>query len=236
MGKKVEPPKEELAPAYFTLYSALWCIMLGFFVMLLSLGNTQMGPGSDGVGQVRDAFGNAGGLGLLPFANNALFGRGDGGASSFRIRKSAPAEVTEMDSYIRGMLWKKGLSNISLISVVKDAGTTKVYLHLPLVFRNNQNLHTESVKVLEMLGEVFLNLSDYTIEVVAVGEEGKDRSALIRDGMKRASVVSRILSDTSGLPPQNICAVGYSDSKLLKANGIDHVKGYVLISIQQDDQ
>jgi len=235
MGKKVEPPKEELAPAYFMQFSALWCIMLGFFVMLLSLGNTQKGPGQHGVGQVRDAFGTMGGLGMLPYAKNALFGRHDGGASSLRIRKSVPTQAVKMDGYIRGMLWKKGLSNVSMITVVESKNITKVVLRIPVVFRGDEHLEMKSVKLLEMLSEVFVTLSQYDIEVTVVCENDEGPIARQRSAMLQAAVVARFLTEAAMLDPGRVKAVGYSDSRFVVGHGIEHVNGYVLVSIEQEN-
>jgi len=234
MARKVKKPKEELAPSYFVQYSALWCILLGFFVMLLSLGSTQMGPGADGLGEVRDAFGSTGGLGLLPFAKNALFGSHDGGASSFRIRKTAPSQVPEMDGYIRGMLWKKGLSDISMITVLHSPNSSTVVLRLPVGFRGNEHLERESVKLLGILGEVFLSLNQYDLEVMAFCEEAGSPQACQRAALLRAAVVARFLTDVASLPPDRVQAVGFSDKTLLNLNGMEPVKGEILISIRQD--
>lgn len=234
MARKVNRPKEELAPSYFVQYSALWCILLGFFVMLLSMGSTQMGPGADGLGEVRDAFGKTGGLGFMPYAKNSLFGRNDGGASSFRIRKSAPHQVAEVDGYIRGMLWKKGLSDISMISVVHSHNSSTVILRIPIGFLDNEQLNVESVKLLEMLGEVFLSLRKYDVEVMAVCDDAPDPVSCQRLAMLRAAVVARLLTEAAALVPDHVQAVGFSDKRLLELHGIDHVSGHVLISIKQE--
>lgn len=235
MGKKVEPPREELAPAYFMQFSALWCIMLGFFVMLLSLGNTQKGPGQHGVGQVRDAFGTTGGIGLLPYAKNALFGRNDGGASSLRIRQSVPTQAVKMDGYIRGMLWKKGLSSVSMITVVPTKNTTKVVLRIPVTFRGENHLSMESVNMLEMLSEVFVTLNQYDMEVTAVCENDEAPLARQRTAMFQAAIVARFLTEAAMLNPDRVKAVGYSDSRFVVGHGIEHVNGYVLVSIEQEN-
>lgn len=235
MGRKVNKPKEELAPAYFVQYSSLWCILLGFFVMLLSLGSTQVGPGADGLGEVRDAFGSTGGLGLMSYAKNALFGRNDGGASSFRIRESAPNQVSQVDGYIRGMLWKKGLSDISMISVMHFRNSSTVILGIPVTFRGNEQLDAESVNLLEMLGEVFLSLRQYDVEVMAVCDDGPDPASCQRVALLRSAVVARFLTETAKLLPDRVVAVGFSDTQLLELHGIDYVKGHVLISIKQEN-
>jgi hypothetical protein len=234
MGKEVKKPKEELAPSYFVQYSALWCILLGFFVMLLSFGKTQMGPGADGLGEVRDAFGTGGGLGLMPFARNVLFGPGDKGASSFRIRESKPRQIVEVDGYIRGMLWQKGLSNLSMVSVVSSDDVSKVILQIPVSFKGHEHLKQESVKFLEMLGEVLLDLQQYNFEVMVVEEDGEDPIDRQRNAMLRAAVVARFLTEISSLPPEHVRAVGYSDTRYIDAYGMKHVKGHILISIEKE--
>ena len=231
--KKAKRPQEELAPAYFVQYSALWCILLGFFVMLLSLGNTQMGPGTDGLGEVRDAFGVKGGLGLLPYAKNALFGRKDGGASSFRIRDSAPQQAMDADGYIRGTLWKKGLADTSMLSVMHSPGSPTVLLRVPVRFSGYDKLERDTVELLEMLCEVFISLHHYEMEVLAVYEDSPDKRECQRIAMLRAALVARFLCDTASLSPERVWGVGFSDTRLLDLHGIEHAPETVLISLRR---
>lgn len=234
MARKVKKPKEDLAPAYFVLYSALWCVLLGFFVMLLSLGNSRMGPGAEGLGDVRDAFGSSGGVGLLSFARNAVFGRNDGGSSSFRIRQNSPGQAAEIDGYVRGLLSRQGLSDLSSIVLVQSETGSKVLLKIPVGFLDREQLDRNSVKVLEQLAEVFIDLRDYDIEVMAVCDDEAGGDDGQRKTMLRASVVARFLADAAALSPDRLRAVGYSDPRFVGRHGMEPVKGCVLISIQRD--
>lgn len=235
MAKKVEPPKEEMAPAYFVQFSSLWCIMLGFFVMLLSLGSTQTGPGVEGIGEVRDAFGKGGGMGLMQFSRNVLFGKGDGNASSFRIRESAPPELTEVDSYIRGKLWQKGLANLSMLTVSASEDKLKVLLQIPVKLKSSSRLDPNTVVMLELLGEILLDLREYDFEVVAIDEGEGSHIERQRAAMRRAAMVARLLTDVSSLPENHVRAVGYSDSRYIEAYGMELVKGHILLSIEKSD-
>ena len=77
MGKRPEPPKESMAPAYFVQYSALWCLLLAFFITLLTLGSQKTAKFKVGMGFLRDAFGFYGWLGFLPYWRKLSQGSGD---------------------------------------------------------------------------------------------------------------------------------------------------------------
>jgi len=231
MAREVKKPKEELAPAYFVQYSSLWCILLGFFVLLLSLGNTQTGPGDAGVGAVRDAFGMSGGLGILPFAKNA-FGGSDAKSSSLRIIRSDEQPAYRLDGYVRGMLSSKGLSELSLWVIEDSPGKPKVVLSLPVKFRDDLHLETGSVQMLETLSEVVFHLSGRQFEFMMVYNGDADRTAAQKRAMLRAAVVARFLAETCSLPPDQVRTVGYYDSRYLQQYGMENVSGNVLLSIE----
>ncbi|MBN2703549.1 MAG: hypothetical protein JXR23_04985 [Pontiellaceae bacterium] len=237
MGKKeVKKPKENLAPAYFVQYSSLWCIMLGFFVMLLSFGNTQMGPGTEGVGEVRDAFGTNGGAGLLNFAKNVIFGRNEGSSKSFRIRQSTSSRASGIDGYIRGLLKKQGLGDISNTVLLESEDGMRVILKVPVSFYENDRLEKDSIRFLERLAGIFIDLREYNIEVMALcssDEAAADDEAYQRRGMLRAAVVARFLIDAAAMSSDRVSAVGYSDKRVVARYGMEPVSECVLISIGQ---
>lgn len=234
MAKEVKKPKEELAPAYFVQYSALWCILLGFFVMLLSLGNKQQGPGSAGVGQVRDAFGTTGGVGLLPFARSVLFGPDSKDAGNLRVTGAGQQGEDEVVGYIRGLLWKKGLENISMVDVHETLNGRKITLSLPIQYRGEAHLDPESVQLLKRFGEVVFNLSDYEFEIKAVCEESAEILQDQRSATLKAAVVARFLKESAGIPPERLHAVGYSNKRFLQKYGIKNVNERILITISRE--
>lgn len=234
MAREVKKPQEQLAPAYFVQYSSLWCIMLGFFVMLLSLGNTQKGPGVEGVGEVRDAFGTKGGMGLFAFAKNVIFGRNDGNSGSFRIRQNTDGGGVEGDNnYVLGLLRKQGFSDLSNLVMVETEFGTKLVMKLPVEFQGNDQIGRESVRLIEQLAEVLVNLREYDFEVMSVCDTGEDWAARQRTALRQSAVVARLLADTTALPVGRIKAVGYSDPRFIDSYGMDPVKGHVLIAIQK---
>ncbi|MBN2683828.1 MAG: hypothetical protein JXR40_00980 [Pontiellaceae bacterium] len=237
MGKKVEKPKENLAPAYFVQYSALWCVLLGFFVMLLSLGNSQMGPGTEGMGEVRDAFGTNGGAGLLAFAKNVIFGRNDGSSKTFRIRQGTSDRVSGIDGYIRGLLKKQGLGDISNTVLVETEDGMKVQIKVPVSFEGNQRMEKDSNEFIERLASMFVGMRDFNIEVMAVcaaDEAEADQEECQRSAMLRAALVARRLMEKSGMSPDRVRAVGYSDTRFIVRYGMEPVNECVLISIGQE--
>lgn len=234
MAKEVKVPKEELAPAYFVQYSALWCIMLGFFVLLLSLGDTQTGPGEAGVGAVRDSFGITGGLGMLPFAQNAFQDRDNqAAAASLRIVRNNPEKAGfSFDGYVRGMLSERGLSDLSFWIIEEVPGKTKVVIGLPIKFRDDMHLETDSVRLLEVLSEVVFHLSGHRFDCMMYLDEGPDRFAAQKKALLRSGVVARFITEACAMPEGTIGFVGYHDNRYLAAHGIHNVSGKILLSIQ----
>ena len=233
MAKEVKRPKEELAPAYFVQYSALWCIMLGFFVLLLSLGESQTGPGEAGVGAIRDSFGVSGGLGLLPFSKNSFLGDADEASSSLRIVRKEPETMTfSMDGYVRGMLSERGLSDLSLWIIEEDVDNPKVVIGLPVRFRDDMHLESESVRMLEVLSEVVFHLTGHQFYCMMYLDEGPTRFAAQKKAMLRSAVVARFITEACSMPEGAIGFVGYHDNRYLAARGIENVSGVVLLSIQ----
>lgn len=233
MGKTVKKPKENLAPAYFVQYSALWCVLLGFFVMLLSLGNSQMGPGFEGLGEVKDAFGTNGGVGLMEFAKNVVFGRNNGSSSSFRIRQNSSNQPSGMDGYIRGLLKKQGLDISNIVLLETDDGM-KVQIRVPIEFQVNGELTKESDTFITRISNVFIDLRQYKFEVIALyTSEEEDNETCQRIALLRSARVARSLKDKAKLTLDCVRAVGYSDSRFIEGYGTEPVSECVIITIQQ---
>ena len=233
MGKEFEKPKEELAPAYFVQYSALWCIMLAFFVLLLTLGTSQSGGNKAGVGEIRDAFGATGGLGLMAFAKNA-FGATDSGRSSLRIvRHEDAGPAYDLEGVFRGLLSSKGLASLPLWVIEEDASSPKVYICLPIEFWRDNRPSPESVDMLEKLAAVIFHLDGYEFDCMMHLEGDGDSFELQKRAMIRSVTVVRFLAETCGLPPESFRAVGYYDKRFMEAHGIENVTGKVLLSIKR---
>jgi hypothetical protein len=55
------------APAYMAQYTALMTLLLAFFILLNVLSESKESGFKDGIGQIRNAFGQVGGLGIFSY-------------------------------------------------------------------------------------------------------------------------------------------------------------------------
>jgi hypothetical protein len=171
-------------------------------------------------------------MGMLPFSKNSMFGKGNGTGSSFRIRRSGLPREYDIDGYIRGMFSQKGLSSIAISVIHEDAGSVKVVLSVPVIYRDDMHLDPESVQLLEMLSEVIFNLSNHDFEIMAFCEDDVDLEVCQKRAMLRSAVVARFLTEVCALPSERVHAVGYSSTHFLRQYGMENVNGKVLICIQ----
>ena len=214
MGKRPDPPKEEKAPAYMTMYSALWCIMLAFFVVLMTLGRQKSDKYKKGIGAVKNAFGVRGGMGMMEYWRKASDGQGDN-------NPNPPDEQEEGDvvGHFKGMLWKEGLSNVSILKTEFDDRGISITIDTPIEFvTNSAVLGREACAFLSRMGGVFYNMPGFEITVQDLTMREKDtddRNLLL--AIERASAVTRYLQDEARIPADRIIAVGFSNRKYLTA-------------------
>ena len=228
MGKKVEPPKEAGVPAYFVQYAALWCLMLAFFVVLLSMGHERTAEFKSGMGLIRDAFGLKGGFGMMQYWRKSSQGYGDNNPQSSKSKEDG-----DIIGYFKGMLWKEGLSSVSIMQTRFDDRGISITLASPLNFDTNSAvLGRDAQLFLNRMGGVFYNLTEAVVTVECLDTQGREdaRSLLATE---RAVAISRYLRDECQLPGNRIEAIGYSHQKYLTALGTNQPGQVVLFSIRK---
>jgi flagellar motor protein MotB len=211
MGRKGEPPQDAQAPGFFVQYAALWCLMLAFFICMLSLGHERTAEFKTGVGFIRDAFGLKGGLGMLPFWHMIA------GESSHKGQTSRAPQVEEegnLIGYFKGMLWKEGLASVSILRVEVDEWKVGVVMKVPLSFPEGESvLDTTAKEFLDRIAGVFFNLPDWFLSVGCLTPAADDENGSLRLASERASVVARYLQDVGRIEGNRVEAVGYAHSR-----------------------
>ncbi|MFH0878846.1 MAG: flagellar motor protein MotB [Lentisphaerota bacterium] len=213
MGKRPEPPKESSAPAYFVQYAALWCLMLAFFITLLTLGSQKSAKFKVGMGLLRDAFGLKGGLGLLPYWRKLTSGSGDNNPA---VQKVKPEDAGDVVSYFKGMLWKEGLSSVSILHTEADDRGISIYVEAPLQFATNSaTLDRDTRGFLSRIGTLFYNLPNTVITVNCLVTNSASDNANLLLAAERVSAISRYLQEQCQIPRRQLDAVAYSHDRYL---------------------
>ncbi len=224
---EIEKPKEEQAPAYFVMYAALWCIMLAFFVTMLTMGKQRVAEFREGLGEIRNQFGTRGGFGLFPYWRN--YDKQKSGFMNYRFE----TKEGEFIGYLKGMLWKEGLSSSSILKIDMQEDSVTIYLMTPLVFLPGSSMLSNANKsYLSRIAGLFYNRTDLLISIYALLDNEKGNNTVL--ATRRAAVVSRYLSDVCLVARDRLTAVGYASKRYL--DFIDSgVKECVIFVIKKEE-
>lgn len=233
--KKREPPKEELAPAYMVMYSALWCIMLAFFVTVLSMGHQKADEFKKGIGEIRNAFGVEGGFGLLQFMRGHRMDE-----SGARLESRRPDSQDEQDEraaligFFKNMLWREGLAGVSILDVRVDSLGANVILQTPIEFEEGDaGLSVEARKFLNKIGTLFYNRPDFSVEVMSMSVPPAGDGENIVPALERASAVTRYLMEEGRIPSARLVSLGYGSTRFLNYLPDTKVSQVMLFSVRK---
>ncbi len=227
---KLEKPQEpEGAPAYFVQYAALWCIMLAFFVVLLTLGHDRTDAYKTGIGYIRDAFGLKGGLGMLDFWRKATEGQGDAKPTTAK-----PPEDGDLIGHFRGMLWKEGLSSISILRTEFDDLGVRITVDTPIEFApDDAVLNRRTQDFLNRIGTVIYNLPDCIVAVNSYAHgRGSDEQDLLL-AAERSTAIARYLQGPCRIPPRRVESLAYSHERYLAPLGESQTNQAVQLAIRK---
>jgi hypothetical protein len=231
MGRKIEKPKDPQAPAYFVQYAALWCIMLAFFVVLLTMGHERTNAYKAGVGFIRDAFGLKGGLGMFIFWRKSTEGRGDQLPQPQRLKQD---EKGDLVAYVKGMLWKEGLSSVSILHTEFDDRGVSVTIAAPVQFvEDSAVLDRPSCQFLSRVGGIFYNLPDCVFTVMCTVTNAGGADADLRLATQRSAAVVRFFNEQCRIARSQLDATGFSHDRYLRKMSADGRINPVLLSIRK---
>ncbi len=232
--KKREPSREEQAPGYMVMYSALWCIMLAFFVSVLSMGRQKTDDFKKGVGEIRNAFGVEGGFGLLQFMRGHRMDESGARIESRRNdSKEEQDERAALIGFFKNMLWREGLSSVAILDVRVDALGANVILQTPIVFSpGDASLSADARKFLNKIGTLFYNRPDLSIEVICMTTPPAGSEDIV-PALERASAVTRYLSEECRIPEARIASLGYGSTRFMAYLPDTMVDQTVLFSVRK---
>jgi chemotaxis protein MotB len=232
-----KPPKEDQAPAYMTMYASLWCIMLAFFVTLLSMGQQRTEEFKEGLGQIQNAFGREGGFGLLQFMRGHRMTRPGANLDSRREDTADPQDRAELIGFFKNMLWREGLSSVAILDVKVDSGGANVILQTPIEFQADYaNLSMEDRKFLNKIGAIFYNRSDLSIRVDCYTRPSEDDSNDMILALERASAVTRYLAGECRISENRLSSLGYGSTRFMLYLPETNIQQTVVFSVRKARQ
>jgi len=215
MAVKKDAPADSEAPAYFAQYASLWCIMLAFFAMVMTMGSTKSSEFQKGMGAIRNAFGLKGGVGIMPFVNTIK--EGWLGVDSVNPLAGSLELDQDVAGYIKGALWREGFPGGNVLNVDVTEYGTDVNVQLPVQFEpGTRRMSGDSRQVLDAIGGVLMGLNDWGVVVCCVSRDGHDESSSKRLAIDRAIALDRYLQKTYKIPGSRIFALGYNDYSYIK--------------------
>ncbi len=204
MGKKPDP---EGAPAYMALYTSLMTLLLAFFILLNSMASVQHAGFRDGIGQVKNAFGVKGGLGLNQFVTF--------------IRDVNPFPGDE-NTGITGMTQKsmtgKGGVGTTDQKVEKTPKAKYLVLQIPGKFEDESS--SIPPKMLEYLAKTGLPFSmfDYKVNIRCYSDSTGNNETDSMLALNRALNIKNYLRRRWRIAEKRLEAIGYSDLRYFPRN------------------
>lgn len=206
MPRRTNP---EGAPAYMQLFTTLMILLLAFFIILSTLTEQQDSGFRSGIGDVKDAFGTVGGLGLFSYD---LFRIAPGAIPA----PSGAAESTGEIGFHRSLV--EGSGGGGNTEARPEKNPLPEYLRVPIPFTfepGSDVLPVEMAHYLDVTGtgfavfDVELTVRSYCTE----GGRAPDEDLALR----RALAVVRYLHRACGVPFERMQAVGYGSTRYLGA-------------------
>ena len=189
------------APPYMGQFTALMTILLAFFILMQSISSVQESGFKAGIGDVRNAFGMVGGIGLFEFT---FYGRGGS-----KVPNPESGKLEEEGIHENLVKSSGGTGNTDVESSESKLGK---YFRLKIEgeFEHGKaNIPPRMAEYLSKAGMGFA-LFDYKISIRCyteeMGSDDKDRILAI----SRAAQIMRCLNQRSGVPYSRMSCSGYT--------------------------
>jgi hypothetical protein len=211
VAKKVIENQEVQAPAYMVQYGGLMALLLAFFVTLQTLGDKKTHKFKRGIGDIQNAFGLKGGFGVLPYWKT--FREWSGG--SYPDVKKEPGPEEDFLGFMKGMLWRAGLDEGSVLRVDLDPLGATAVIATPMQFAaGDAGLAPESRRFLDRIGAVFYDLPDCSVSVCCLAAAQPEPEAARQQlAVERAATVARYLGEKFGDGIGTVRALGYAHAR-----------------------
>ena len=201
--KKSQPSPEsggaKGAPAYMGQYASLMTILLAFFIVMLSLGQSRVAQFRVGVGQIRNMIGMQGGTGVLAFWRSMRYPPvpkviGDSNDDDQIIT----FQIGARDGF---SLQSEHLSQISFDDTTRD-----LRLNTAIQFEPGRILiHRETQSSLDHITTLLHSVDVYRVDVEVWGAGNAEARTL---AARRAIWITRHLVENARIPASRIRAMG----------------------------
>jgi flagellar motor protein MotB len=198
-------------PAYMGQYTSLMIIILAFFILLQSMSTTQESGFQKGIGQVKNAFGLTGGMGLFQFISS-----GSGGADVPNPHGTGDkSRQGTHENIIRG---EGGVGNTSADVEDSDKGRY-LQVDVPIEFPEFKTFLTPEIKRTLDKFKVGFILYDYKLMIKCYSSEYNDFEKDNHLALQRAANIMRYIHETAGISYSRMEALGNSSTRYYNVNG-----------------
>lgn len=204
MGKK---PDEGGAPAYMGLFTSLMTVLLAFFILMVSMADSQDAGFYHGVGSVQNTLGVKGGLGVMNFAR-AAGDKGMLGVSEEDEDKDAAKQLM-LNPEGEGGLGTTDLNNVEEV----DKGFY-ISVFIPHTFSKGSAIIEKDSTLAEYLKKMsigFLQVKE-NIMIRTYAEDGGNKMENQQLATKRANAMMKYLS-MKGISYSRLTSIGYNYDK-----------------------
>lgn len=217
-------------PPYMAQYSGLMIILLAFFIVMQSLSAVKQSGYQTGVGDVKNAFGINGGLGIFAFVVSA-----HGGSSTPNPAGNNPSKVGIHENLVKG---EGGSGNTEAATKSHELGQY-LQVTIPIVFEKYKtSLSATERQKLDTFKVGFI-LYDYRIMVKCFANDYRDKEKDNHLAMQRAANIMRYINESAQIPYSRLEALGNSSIRYysnIDANSIPEQEAFFYIYERPDGQ
>jgi len=201
-------------PLYMAQYTALMIILLAFFIVMQSLSTVKSSGFQKGMGEVKNAFGLSGGLGLFGYI---MPSRGSSAANPIGSGTSDKYGLHENLSKGHG-----GLGNTDAETKKSEQGKY-LQVKIPIVFEKDKAAITPAGRIVLDKIKIGLMLGDYHIAIKCFAHDHRDPVQDNALALQRAANIMRYIYEQGQIPYSRMVALGNSSIRYypsIKADAI----------------
>ena len=201
MGKK---PDEGGAPAYMGLFTSLMTVLLAFFILMVSMADSQDAGFYHGVGQVQNTLGVKGGLGVMNFARAA----GDKGMLGVTEEEEDADASKQLLFNTEG---DRGVGTVDIENIEEVDKGFYISVFIPHIFEKGSAriVHNSQLEdYLKKMSIGFLTVKE-DIMIRSYAEDGVSKTDNQILATKRANAIMKFLH-TKGIAYKRLSSIGYN--------------------------
>ncbi len=212
MGKK---PDEGGAPAYMGLFTSLMTVLLAFFILMVSMADSQDAGFYHGVGSVQNTYGVKGGLGVMNFARKA----GDKGMLGV-------SEENEDTNATKQLLFEPegdgGLGTVDVDGINEVEKGVYISVFIPHTFEKGSTRLDPNSKLADYLKKMSIGFLSVKEDIVirTYAEDGGNKTENQLLATKRANSIMKFLH-SKGISYSRLTSTGYNYDRYFDFSEVD---------------